>query len=290
MNRILHRAALALITTAGFGASHLMAAPFTVALTDDATTLAQAILGGGISIVGTPTLSSQPGQSGSFTNFSSGPFVQTNGQSGQFNIASGILLTTGIASGAEGNYMGGPNADVFGSGDPQLDALSGANTFDASILTIQFTTVNPFLLLQYAFASAEYPASLGTFSDVFGIFVNGVNVALVPGTAMPVSINTVNADVNADRFTQYSTPATPFNYGGITTLLTARANVSTNSVNTIRIAIADSFDGSVDSAVFIEGGSLAAPVPEPATVLLLPVGGLFVAALVALRRRAEQTL
>jgi hypothetical protein len=259
-----------------------------VNLTDDATTLAQAILGGGISIVGTPTLSSQPGQSGSFTNFSSGPFIQSNGTSGQFNIASGILLTTGIASGAEGNYMGGPNADVFGSGDPQLDALSGTDTFDASILTIQFTTVNPFLVLRYAFASAEYPASLGAFSDAFGIFVNGTNVALVPGTATPVSINSVNAEVNANRFTQYSTPATPFNYGGVTTMLSARANVSTNSVNTIRIAIADSRDGSVDSAVFIEGSSLASPVPEPGTVLLLPAGGLFVAALIALRRRAER--
>jgi hypothetical protein len=267
-----------------------MATPFTVHLTDDPTTLAQAILGGGISIVGAPTLTSQPGQSGTFTSFSSGPFTQSTGSSGQFTIASGALLTTGIASGAEGAYMGGPNADVFGSGDPQLSGLSGTDTFDAIVLTIQFTTVNPVLLLQYAFASAEYPAAIGSFSDVFGIFVNGTNIALVPGTATPVSVNTVNADVNANHFTQYSTPATPFNYGGITTVLTARANVSTTSVNTIRIAIADSIDGSVDSAVFIQGGSVPAAVPEPATVLVVSAGVVFVAALKASRRRAGRSL
>ena len=289
MNRLLRRVALALITLAGFGASRSLAAPLAVDLTDNATTLAQAILGSGITLVGTPTLSSQPGQSGLFRSFDSGPYIQTSGNSGQFNIAAGVLLTTGIASGAEGNFIGGPNADAFGSGDPRLSALSGTTTFDANVLRFQFTSANPFLSLRYAFASAEYPASIGSFADVLGIFVNGTNVALVPGTTTPVSINSVNADVNADRFTQYANPNTPFNYGGVTTLLTARANVSTNSVNTITISIADSVDGSVDSAVLLQGGSLTA-VPEPTTLLLFPAGAVCLGAFATFRRKRAKAL
>ncbi|MBC7925028.1 MAG: choice-of-anchor L domain-containing protein [Bryobacteraceae bacterium] len=285
MKLISSRAAMVLVAIVALGTTQLPAAPLLVNLTDDATTLAQAITGSGVTLVGTPTRSFQPGQAGTFTNFDSGPFSQTNGSSGQFNIASGILLTTGIASGAEGNYIGGPNFDASGSGNPQLTALSGTDTFDAAVLTIQFNSTNPNLFFSYAFASAEYPAFIGGFSDALAIFVNGINIALVPGTTTPVSINSINADLNSSFFTQYSNPGTPFNYGGVTTLLTARANVSTTSVNTIQIAIADSLDGSLDSAIFIPANSLTA-VPEPGGLLVFPAGVALLGALAAYRRRA----
>ncbi len=283
MNYGLVQMALACIAFAAFGVSHLPGASFTVSPTDDATTLAQAILGTGVTIVGTPTLSSQTGQSGVFSNFNSGPYTQTGGASGQYSLLSGAILTTGLASAAIDPFIGGANVDVFGSGDAQLSALSGTSTFDADVLTIQFTTANPALLLNYAFASAEYPGFVGSkFADAFGIFVNGMNVALVPGTMTPISINSVNANVNSGFFTQYSNPNTPFNYGGLTTVLTARANVSTTSINTIRLGIADSLDGNLDSAVLIRGGSLAS-VPEPASVLLFATGFVLFGALAARR-------
>lgn len=277
--------ALSFALLAGLGIAQLQAAPFTVTLTNDPTTLASSILGSGVSLAGTPVLNSQPGQSGLFSNFSSGPYTQSNGRSGMFNLASGLILTTGIASGAEGNYIGGPNFDASGPGDPMLSALSGGPTFDASVLSIPFRSTNPTLLFNFVFASSEYPSFVGsTFVDPLAISVNGVNVALVPNTAMPVSINSVNAVTNSNFFTQYSTPATPFNYGGVTTILTARANVSTGAVNTLRIAIADAVDGSLDSAVLIQGGSVAA-VPEPSAFLLSAGGAGLLWGFSFLRRR-----
>ncbi len=276
MNFRIERQALLITAFAAFGATRLMGGLFTVNPTDNAATLAQTLLGPGISIVGTPALSSQPGQSGTFTDFNSGPYTQTGGSSGQYNIPSGIVLTTGVATAGTGNYIGGPNADLSGSGNPLLSALAGTSTFDADVLTVQFTSANPTLSLKYAFASAEYPNFVGSqFVDAFGIFVNGTNIALVPGTTTPVSINSVNAGMNSQYFTQYSNPGTPFNYGGATTLLTATANVSTNSVNTIQFAIADATDGNVDSALFIQGAGGAAAVPEPASILLLATGLVF---------------
>ena len=277
-------AVLVFTTVCSFQAA---AAPLAVDLTDNASTLAQTLLGGSVTIVSTPTLSSEPGQSGLFTDFGSGPFVQTGGNPGQYTFPFGILLSTGVASAATGNYIGGPNADLMGSGNAQLSALTGNSTFDAAVLTIRFTTANPTLSLNYVFASAEYPAFIGSINDALGIFVNGSNVALVPATAMPVSINSVNANVNSSFFTQYSTPDTPFNYGGATTILTASANVSTAAVNTIQLAIADSLDGNLDSAVFIQSAG-ATSVPEPASLAVLAAGLLSFGATVASRRKQRE--
>ncbi len=261
------------IAFATAGIANLDAASLAVDLVDDPAFLAASILGPGTTIVGTPTLTGQPGQSGLFTNFNSGPYTQTGGATGMYNIASGVILTTGIASGAEGNYIGGPSFDASGSGDAMLSAISGSPTYDADALTIQFTSVNPTLLLNFVFASSEYPEFVAsTPTDPFGIFVNGTNVALVPGTSTPISINTVNAGTNSNYFTQYSTPSTPFNYGGATTIFSATANVSTSAVNTIRFSIADVSDGSLDSALLIQGASAAVAVPEPSTWLLLTTG------------------
>jgi len=281
------RTALVWAAFAGFGIAHLQAAPFAVTLVDDPTTLASNIFGPGITIVGTPTLSSLPGQSGVFSNFSSGPYTQSGGASGAYNLASGIILTTGIASGAEGDYIGGPSFDASGLGDAALSAISGSSTFDADILSVSFRSANPTLTLNFVFASSEYPTVGGTLpADPIGIFVNGSNLALVPGTTTPISTGTVNGNTNSGFFTQYSNPATPFNYGGATTILTARANVSTSSVNTIRFAIADAGDGSVDSALLIQGGSVQA-VPEPSTWMLSLTGAGLLYGFVFFRGRAR---
>ncbi|MDQ2844028.1 MAG: choice-of-anchor L domain-containing protein [Acidobacteriota bacterium] len=280
------RTALLWAAFAGSSIVHLQAAPLAVTLTDDPTALASTIFGPGTTIVGTPTLSSQPGQSGVFTNFSSGPYTKTGGASGMYNLASGIILTTGIASGAEGNYIGGPSFDASGQGDAMLSAISGSPTFDADVLTIKFTASNPKLGLNFVFASSEYPEFVGsTPTDPIGIWINGTNVAVVPGAATPISVNSINANTNSNYFTQYSTPDTPFNYGGATTVLTATADVSTSSVNTIRFAIADAGDGSLDSALLIQNGNLGA-VPEPSTWLLSLTGAGLICGFVFFRGKA----
>src|SRR5687767_1576665 len=48
---------------------------FTVAPNNNATALAQSIVGTGVTLVGTPTLVGAPSQAGTFQNFSTGPFT-----------------------------------------------------------------------------------------------------------------------------------------------------------------------------------------------------------------------
>lgn len=268
----------------------LMADTFAVTPTDSADTLVNSILGSGVTLVGAPTLSSMPGQNGTFTNFNAG----------SYSIPSGIIMTNGLASAAVGSFDGqGASNDVGGMGVPELDKLAGGTTFDASVLKFSFKSTSPTLYFNFAFASSEYPTYINKgFNDVFGLFVNGTNVGVVPGTTTPVSIDTINADTNSKYFTRYSDSSTPFNYGGVTTALTATANVSTTDVNTIEFAIADTGDHILDSAVMIQGGSLGtvvpgnpspgpgpAPVPEPATFMMTGSAFLLTAGLAAWRRK-----
>ena len=97
--------------------------------------------------------------------------------------------------------LGGLNSDDgvsqgnFRPGDPDLDPFVPAfGTFDAAVLEFDFECpTGGVLTLEYVLASEEYNEFVnGFYNDAFGIFVNGVNVALLPDGVTPVSINTVN--------------------------------------------------------------------------------------------------
>lgn len=161
-----------------------------------ATTLAQTIVGGGVS-VGNANLKCGVHASGTFTDTGS-----------DLGLANGVILTTGYATDA-----GGPavfaNYDENAHGvptysDPALVGIGGTQAkYDVCILTFTFVPVCSSLSIQYVFGSEEYPKYINSYNDAFGIFLSGTNpsggnysltnIATLPnGHNTPVSIDSVN--------------------------------------------------------------------------------------------------
>lgn len=237
-----------------------------VTTTGDATTLTNTILGSGITLVGTPTYTGAAIASGTFTG----------GIASGIGIESGILLTSGSAQLAVGpNNQPNATQANFLPGDSDLNGLiPGFTTNDATVLTFSFTTETGDLFFNYAFGSEEYNEFVGTaFNDVFGFFLNGTNLALIPGTSTPVSINNVNNGSNSAFYVDNTTPTFNVQYDGFTKVLTAQLLGLAPGTHTIKLAIADAGDSILDSGVFIQGGTFSGtptnPVPEPASLLLL---------------------
>jgi len=242
----------------------------TVAVTPtaDANTLANALAGPGVTIV-----PASPILTGGTTAGSECSGTFTGGASAGIGIPSGIILTSGFAS----NAAVTPNTDdditgVTGGGaDADLDALIGGGpTFDKCVLEFYITTSTGDLFFNYAFASDEYNEFVFSFNDVFGLFVDGTNIALAPPPAAPgtpVSINNVNGGnpfgaLNAVNPTLYNnndpTDGGPFvslQYDGYTNTFTASKIGIGLGTHHVKLAIADAFDLVLDSAVFIQEGS-----------------------------------
>jgi len=183
-----------IVCLAAAGAAY--AGPIVTTVTD-ANALANALIGTGLTIVGTPTLVGAATQQGTFTN----------GPASTIGFANGIVLTSGSAASAAGNYAGAnlPSTSIGGPGDAQLSTLVGGQaTADANVLMFQFTSTLSTVGFNYTFASAEYPNFVGSFNDPFGFFVNGVNYALIPGTSTPVTVNNVNTTTNSSFFSCFS--------------------------------------------------------------------------------------
>jgi hypothetical protein len=84
-------------------------------------------------------------------------------------------------------------------------------------------------------------------------YVN-VNVALIPSTTTPVSINNVNAVTNPMYYVNNN--ASPnIEYDGLTTTLTASKPVTACATYNIKLMVADAGDSSYDSAVFLKASS-----------------------------------
>jgi len=153
------------------------------------------ILGNGIQ-ASNVTFSGDLNQFGTFTSINSGlPF------SGGFVMASGDVNNIVGPNDAGGATLGGGN---FGASDDDLFVLSGDEINDAAVLEFDFIAAGDTVIFNYFFASEEYNEYVcGNVNDAFGFFLSGpgingtfsndaVNLAVVPGTEIPVTIATVN--------------------------------------------------------------------------------------------------
>jgi len=204
-----------------------------------------------------------------------------NGTATTLGINTGMMLATGSVFNAPGPNNSGSSSLGGGlmTSDPDLAILSAPQTVnDAAILEFDFVPAGDSLSFKFVFASDEYLEFVNGVNDIFGFFLSGpgingtfsnnaINIALIPGTSDPVTINTVNDVVNSAYYVNNGDGATaPFNtdpqyvqYDGFTVVLTASALVSCGQTYHIKIAIGDASDTVWDSAVFLEGGSFTSP-------------------------------
>jgi len=219
--------------------------------------------------------------------FSLGTFDEKRGATG---IDSGIILSTGsvkslIGTNKSAAFTNGEVLEIEESivdrlkrkqnwldGDEDLEGLlnSNSNTYDACVVEMEIIPMANTLSFNYVFGSDEYDEYVGSkFNDVFALFISGpgisgqVNLATLPGTEIPISINTVNggqAKINFDPVNSsfYVRNEGQYNmeYDGFTKLMSIKQKVTPFETYRIKIAIADVADGSLDSGVMLEHTSL----------------------------------
>ena len=254
-----------------------------------ATQLAQKLAGPGVIILA-PTLTCADGASGEFK------VVESN-----LGIDCGVIMTTGQVQTTATTVGVDDAASNFAStgngtpGDAELTALAGLTTYDACILEFNFVPSGSTISFNYVFGSEEYTDYACTeFNDVFGFFISGptyatpTNIALVPGTSIPVCINSVNCGATGSGtlstctalgagspFCAYyvnNSTGTSVVYDGLTTVLTAQATVTPCDTYHLKLGVADASDDVYDSGVFLEAGSLSS---IPSTVLsAIGIGGI----------------
>lgn len=211
---------------------------------------------------------------GSVNGFSSYGYFERGAS--DFPFANGIMLSTGRAvSGANGQdniilNEGGNNWLT----DPDLEAALGiTNTLNATSIEFDFISISNQIQFNYILASEEYFQDFPcNYSDGFAFLIKETgssepfrNIALIPGTTIPVNTNTIHPNItgfcpasNGEYFEGYNLGDTNFN--GRTTILSATADITPNISYSIKLVIADQTDKNYDSAVFIEGNSFNASV------------------------------
>ena len=191
-------------------------------------------------------------------------------------ITEGVILSSGDIADASGpNTADGTSTNLGQPGDEDLTSLlDSQETNDAVVLEFDFVPENEQFLFEYVFASEEYNEfANSSFNDVFGFFLNGENIALIPGTTTPVSINNINATNNSAFFRNNDfsdlEPPYPFNteFDGFTTVFAAQSLVTPGVTQRLKIAVADVSDSILDSAVYLKEGSLRTLPPSPDATL-----------------------
>lgn len=229
----------------------------------------------------------------------------TNGTQ-TIGFSQGLLLSTGSPYVALGANNKTDTGTVFSSASTDEDLLSIASSevmHDASVLEFDFIPDCYSFSFRYVFASEEYNEYVCSgYNDVFGFFVfdldsndvpsNRRNIALIPGTTLPVAINTVNIGKSGSWgslenycYLQYSSlyknnanvstaenfgfdrvniqnPPYHIQYDGFTVPFTAVvSNLSPGKKYRIKLAVADIGDETHDSGVFLEAGSFQSGTP-----------------------------
>ncbi len=204
----------------------------------------------------------------------------------------GIVLATGKVLGVTGSNQNTsltlPPAFPLNVADPDLAIIETVQRCVA-VLEFDFIPTGDSINFRFVFGSEEYPEYVcSQYNDVFGFFLSGpgingpftnsaINLGVLPNSTVPIAINTVNSGspgalgggptgcAASDPNWQLNSAYYVNNQGGATVELDGftvpirtGAAVQCGQTYHIKIAIAHAGgDASLDSAVFIEGGSFS---------------------------------
>ncbi|MBN96972.1 MAG: hypothetical protein CMC56_03545, partial [Flavobacteriaceae bacterium] len=215
------------------------------------------------------------------TNFGSSNgigYFTGNGQS--FPFIEGVVLSTGDA-----NQSGGPETGTLSGGSyawpgdldlaNAIPGLEYSSSYNATYVQFDFVPKADTIEFNFIFASEEYGTFQCSYTDAFAFLLTNnqtgqtTNLAVVPGTADPISVlsvrdNTYNTDctsVNEEYFAAYygtgglPVADSPIDFRGHTVSMAAQSAVIPDTSYTIKLVIADDFDYLYDAAVFLEAGS-----------------------------------
>jgi len=196
-----------------------------------------------------------------------------------FPIQQGVLLTTGLGTGAVGpnNSTSQTNGGTpMVSSDIDLNNIANGSVTNGVVLEFDFVPSGDTISFNYIFGSEEYPEfSPSSFNDAFGFFLTGpspvgpayasTNIALVPGTTTPVTINNVG-DVSNTQYYVFNdnglTYGPAIQYDGTTVVLSANASLICGQNYHIKLAICNVGDQSYDSGVFLQANSFSSEAVE----------------------------
>ena len=202
------------------------------------------------------------------------------GQYGLFNftgtglgLSSGVILSSGNINNAIGPNNTPTATTAYGApGDPDLTILANNQTNDAVVLEFEFEVQGDELEFDFVFLCEEYiehinPAT-NPYNDVFAFYISGPgitgqeNLAVVPGTNAPVSVQSINStsffQFYVDNNYNPNAPS-PVNiqFDGFTVPLKARkTGLTPCSIYKLSLRVADAGDDTWDAAVMIKENSL----------------------------------
>jgi Secretion system C-terminal sorting domain len=227
-----------------------------------------------------------------------------------------IGMSLGLALSSGNAYdLAGPNNDgsqttygVSSDGDTDADmwALVSANggneVNDLSVIEFDYIPFSDAIQFEFVWGSDEYDSYVSSlYNDVFGIFVSGpgingpflnnaVNMAVIPGTDIPVSVNSINNGIglqgpcshcelynqplsDSELWTLINSGYNPYllddhniQLDGFTDVISSGLQVTCGQTYHVKIAICDATDNSLDSGVFIKGGTLSSDYASTASL------------------------
>lgn len=190
---------------------------------------------------------------------------------GDIGLSQGIVLSTGEIGPQFTSFPEGNMSSFFINSlqdtlleqyaQQEIGYTGGAISSDATRIEFDFTAPSDQdINIRFVFASEEYPEyappNTSFYNDIFGFFIapqgsaSYQNIALVPGTNLPVTIGNINAITNSEFYIE--SPGIQFAFDGYTVPISATFSATSGVSYHMIISISDIGDSAFDSAVFLE--------------------------------------